>query len=50
MLPVPAPARAVLLLILMLTGARSALLCWVSLSGAAAVAGVLGVSVATVIA
>ncbi len=50
MLPVPAPARAVLLLILMLTGAGSALLCWVSLSGAAAVAGVLGVSVATVIA
>jgi hypothetical protein len=49
-LPVSAPARAALLTILMLTGAGSALLCWLSLSGSAAVAGVLGVSVATVIA
>jgi hypothetical protein len=49
-LPVPAPARAVLLTILVLTGAGSALVCWLSLSGPTAVAGVLGVSVATVIA
>lgn len=49
-LPLPAPARAILLTILLLTGAGSALLCWLSLSGPAAVAGVLGVSVATVVA
>ena len=49
-LPVYAPARVVLLTILVLTGAGSALLCWLGLSGPAAVAGVLGVSVATVIA
>ncbi|MCV7099761.1 hypothetical protein [Mycobacterium palustre] len=39
-----------LLTVLVLTGAGSALLSWLSLSGPAAVAGVLGVSVATVIA
>ena len=49
-LPVSAPARMVLLTTLMLTGAGSALLCWVSLSGSAAVAGVIGLSLATVIA
>jgi hypothetical protein len=49
-LPVSAPAQIVLLTILVLTGAGSALSCWLSLSGSAAVAGVIGVSVATVIA
>lgn len=49
-LPLPASARVVLLTVLVLTGAGSALLSWLSLSGPAAVAGVLGVSVATVIA
>jgi hypothetical protein len=47
-LPVSAPAQIVLLTILVLTGAGSALLCWLSLSGSVAVAGVFGVSVATV--
>ena len=47
-LPVSAPARIVLLIILVLTGPGSALLCWLSLSGSAAVAGVIGVSMATV--
>jgi hypothetical protein len=49
-LPWPAPVRVVLLTTLLLTGAGSALLCWLSLSDSAAVAGVIGVSVATVIA
>jgi len=49
-LPVPTPIRAVLLTTLVVTGAGSALLCWLSLSDSAAVAGVIGVSVATVVA
>lgn len=49
-LPLFTPVRVVMLTILVLTGAGSALLCWLSLSDSAAVAGVIGVSVATVIA
>ena len=48
--PMWPPAQMVLLTTLLLTGAGSALLCWVNLSGSGTVAGIIGVSVATVIA
>jgi len=47
--PVGAAVQAVLLLILLVCGAGSAVMCWVDVPPGAAVAGVIGLSVAAVV-
>lgn len=48
-LPIGSVGRAILLLVLLVSGAGSAVMCWLEVPVAAAAAGVIGVSIAAVV-